>query len=128
MSRIEVITGVERKRRWSDSEKFKILSEAYSARAKVTHVARQYDILPQQIHQWRRKLWPRALPTVDLPTFLPVSVIEAEPVPPGTKGPTQRGCSAERVEVRLKNGRVLKISGDMDRGALASLIVCVEQA
>jgi len=127
MAKIEVITGVERQRRWSSEEKLRILSQAYAVGAKVTHVARMYDIIPQQIHQWRRKLWPKSQQDVDKPIFLPVSVIEAERGVPKPKT-THRACSPDVVEVRLKNGRVLKTSVDVDRKVLASLIACVEQA
>ena len=52
---VTVYSRVERRRRWSDEERWQILEEAFSPGAKVLHVARQYDISTGLIYTWRRK-------------------------------------------------------------------------
>jgi transposase-like protein len=52
---MEILTGVERRRDWSDDEKLSILQEAADPDARIADVARRHDIKPQQIYTWRRK-------------------------------------------------------------------------
>jgi transposase len=56
MSRIEVLAGPERRRRWSTEQKQSIVAEAFAPGASVCEVARRRDILPGQIYRWRRDL------------------------------------------------------------------------
>jgi len=56
MSRMTVLTGPERRRRWSDDERLKILTEAFSLGACVSEVARRHDVSTALIYGWRRKL------------------------------------------------------------------------
>jgi len=58
MGRMEILTGVERRRDWSDDEKLSILEEAAVAGAKIADVARWHGIEPQQIYMWRKKFAP----------------------------------------------------------------------
>ena len=44
MGQVAVYSGVERRRRWSDDERWQILEEAFAPGAKVLHVARRHDI------------------------------------------------------------------------------------
>lgn len=55
MPQIQVITGVERRRRWSDDEKRSIVAAAFSPGAVVTAVARRADVCPSQVYRWRRE-------------------------------------------------------------------------
>jgi len=56
MAQVHVITGVERRRRWSDDQKRAIVAAAFSPGAVVTDVARQADVCGSQIYRWRREL------------------------------------------------------------------------
>jgi transposase len=56
MGQVAVYSDVERRRRWSDDERLRILGEAFSPGAVVTQVARRYDISTALIYTWRRKL------------------------------------------------------------------------
>jgi transposase len=56
MTRTELITGIERRRRWSAEQKRAIVSMAFSPGAAVSDIARQADIHPNQIYRWRRWL------------------------------------------------------------------------
>lgn len=51
---IEVITSVERRRRWTASEKARIVNETYQPGTSVSAVARRHGIAPNQLFQWRR--------------------------------------------------------------------------
>jgi transposase len=52
--RVEVITSVQRRRRWSADEKARIVQETYAPGMSVSLVARQYGVAPNQVFTWRR--------------------------------------------------------------------------
>lgn len=56
MGQITVMTGPERRRRWSDEERLQILAEAFAPGASVSAVARQHDISTARIYTWRSRL------------------------------------------------------------------------
>ena len=56
MSRVEVLSGPERRRRWSAEQKRSIVAEAFAPGASVCAVARRMDVVPGQIYRWRRDL------------------------------------------------------------------------
>jgi len=56
MSRIEVLSGPERRRRWSEDQKQAIVAEAFAPGGSVREVARCRDVVPGQIYRWRRDL------------------------------------------------------------------------
>jgi len=56
MSRVEVLSGPERRRRWSAEQKRSIVAEAFSPGASVCEVARRRDVVSGQIYRWRRDL------------------------------------------------------------------------
>jgi len=52
--RIEVITSVQRRRRWSLAEKVRIVQECEQPGMSVSYVARKYDIAPNMLFRWRK--------------------------------------------------------------------------
>jgi transposase len=56
MTRVEVITGPERRRRWTDEQKRAIVEASFAPGAVVAEVARHADIRSGQIYRWRREL------------------------------------------------------------------------
>jgi transposase len=56
MSRIEVLPGPERRRRWSAEQKRSIVAEAFAPGASVCEVARRRDVVAGQIYRWRNEL------------------------------------------------------------------------
>jgi len=52
--RLEVLTGVGGRRRWSPDDKARIVEETLAPGATVSEVARRHDIRPQQLFGWRR--------------------------------------------------------------------------
>src|SRR5208282_1948291 len=53
--RVEVITGVARRRRWTAAEKARIVAESYAPGASGTAVALRYGLHRNQIFAWRRQ-------------------------------------------------------------------------
>jgi transposase len=56
MGLVQVITGVERRRRWSVDQKRAIVTAAFAPGAVVTDVARRADVCGSLIYRWRREL------------------------------------------------------------------------
>jgi len=51
---IEVITSVQRRRRWSAAEKKAMVREAEQPGMSISSVARKYGIHPNQVFRWRK--------------------------------------------------------------------------
>ena len=54
--RIEVLTGPGRRRRWSAEEKARIVAETLASGARVSEVARRWQVCSQQVFGWRRAM------------------------------------------------------------------------
>ena len=52
-ARVEVITGVERRRDWTDEEKLAIVAESCQDGVVISAVARRHGLRPQQLFTWR---------------------------------------------------------------------------
>ena len=52
----DVLGAVERRRRWTDAEKFAVVCEVGRHGASVTQVAQRHDLRRQQIYAWRHDL------------------------------------------------------------------------
>ena len=88
MSQITVLTGPERRRRWSDEDKAVILGEAFGRGGCVTEVARLHDVSSGLIYTWRRNARVAASPD-----FIEVVVADAG------KGAVADGSAVIRIEL-----------------------------
>src|SRR5579884_415277 len=61
MERVEVITSVQRRRRFSPEEKRAMVEEAEQPGNSVSVVARKYSVNPNQLFRWRRLMRAGAL-------------------------------------------------------------------
>jgi transposase len=98
MAQITLLTGPERRRRWSEDERQRILAAAFSPGAVVATISRQFEVSTSLIYKWRQQ---RAMPSEPAAAFAP-AVMLAEPVataPPDTTV----------IIVELANGARLKI-------------------
>ena len=112
MSRaIEVITSVERRRRWSEGEKERLVAASLEAGASVSAVARQAGMHPSQLYGWRRQMLRRTQPA----TRFAAVRIATEPLAAGLP-------AAGLIEVEFANGSRLRISGPVDPATLTTTI------
>lgn len=72
MAHVTLMSGPERRRRWSANEQREILMAAFSPGAVVADVARQYEVATSLIYKWRRE----ALTARDESGFVPAVVVE----------------------------------------------------
>ena len=52
--RVEIITAVQRRRRWTAAQKMRIVEETLEPGATVSEVARRHEVAPNQLFTWRR--------------------------------------------------------------------------
>jgi transposase len=109
---MEILTGVERRRRWSSEEKLEISREVSAPGASVGAAARQHDISRSQICQWRRafragQLRFESFAVVD---FLPVEVChgDEDEEAPADEAPSP----AIMISIELCHGRTLRFSSN----------------
>ena len=89
--RVDVLSGPERRRRWSIEEKARIVAESLAPGAVSGVVARRYDIHPNQLCGWRRELRLARTATVPASGFVPVMVAAAPMAPMAIEAPPNVG-------------------------------------
>jgi transposase len=111
--RVEVITGIGRRRRWTDEEKAWIVAESLDPATTVSAVARRYGLHASQLFTWRQQL---AAPVAhEAPAFVPVVVAEDAAAPAAMAG---------RMEIAL-GPAVVRVGADVDAAALCRVLEVV---
>lgn len=118
MTTVTVLSGPERRRRWSASQKARIVAESLAPGVSVAEVARRHDVHANLLHHWRRQARQGAAAGRPV-SFLPVAV--ASP-----------GSSARRagtIELEL-GGVVVRVDAAVDEAALGRVLraACVAEA
>ena len=127
---IEVITSVERRRRWSREEKERLVAACFEPDAVISEVARAAGIHVSQLFRWRKELCQLVKPmTKAATTLVPVIVSEAAPAalpvpsdPPTTSHPRRKRSD---VTIELGRGRRVRVDSDIDTDALGRILDCV---
>ena len=118
-----LITGTERRRRWCDEDRERILGEAFAPGAVASDVARRHDISTGLLYTWRKRaLERRSLAPGLEPAFL--AAMLAAPDGSGVAAPAlSSGASASPViEVVLKKGVRVRIEAGMPAAAIAATL------
>jgi transposase len=117
--RIEVITGVERRRRWSWEQKRAIVEESLSAHASAAAIARKHGIGTGQLYTWRRQLLKRQL--AGTPRFARVEVAAEPPRVTGLIASPVTG-TVGTIEITLADGTSVRVNADVDEPALRRVL------
>jgi transposase len=127
---VTVLSGPERRRRWTSAEKLRIVEECLAPEAVVAEVARRHDIHPNQLHAWRRQARLGLLtsgPAVaaeDGCRFVPVAVATDRDVAGQWRNAI---ASAATIEVALRNGRLLRLPKGMALARVVALADALER-
>jgi transposase len=119
--RLEVLTGVGGRRRWSADDKARIVEETLAPGATVSEVARRHDIRPQQLFGWRREM--RIVDPGPAVSFVPalVEAVNSEKV----ERSRPRSARTGRGDIELEfQGVVVRVR----RGAEAKTVAAVIKA
>jgi transposase len=98
MGRMTLITGVERRRRWSLEERAQILAAIDEPGAVLADVARRADVCTSLVYKWRRE----ARSAASEPSF--ASVIVEQPMPTPASGPEAGAILVEMKDARIRIG------------------------
>lgn len=110
-TQVEVITSVERRRRWSRAEKERIVAATLEPGAVASAVAREFGVHSSQVFRWRQQLCARTGPA---PGFAAVA-ITAEP-----REPAASPCGL--IEIELASGARVRISGAVDSATVSAVL------
>ncbi len=80
MSQVTVLTGPERRRRWSEEDQCRIVAAAFAPGTTVAVVARRYDVATSLIYKWRRALRARQAGFAEVVVVANESVAASAPV------------------------------------------------
>ena len=98
--RVEVFSGTGRRRRFSETEKGRVVEETLSPGAVVSEIARRHGLSPRQVFTWRRAARERlAAHEENAPPFVP-AVVEAKPAPAKIASSSPRPVSPRPVSPR----------------------------
>ena len=122
----EVLTGPERRRRWSVEEKLRILAQSVAPGSSASLACRLHGISSGQLYTWRRQFR-----TGELTGFAPVLVAP----PPADELPAAAApidlvppvCAVEQtagglIEVELPSGVKLRLTGAVDAALLRQVL------
>lgn len=125
---MEIITGVERRRRWRLEEKLRILSELEMPGACFADVARRHDVSRGLLWNWRRQARSGALASMTGTAFLPVHVMP-EPAVVDAPRPDRLALSRKSseaaggvIEIALADGTTVRVGRDVGAAALRRVL------
>ena len=114
-NQVEVITSVERRRRWSSAEKERLVAALLEPGAVVSALAREAGLHPSQLYKWRRQLCGRPGAAS---RFTPVQII-GKPAASGL--PARVGV----IEIELAGGTRLRITGAVDAATVTAAVAAL---
>lgn len=138
--RVEVITGVAARRRWSVAEKLRIVGELARPGATVSSVARAHNVHSSLLFKWRRLAREGALgPMLSDDngfSIVPVRLLAEPSLPPADERATADDtvvCAPDpatgmTVEIALPNGCVLRVPASIDAARLRRLVTVLKSA
>jgi transposase len=116
--RVEVISGVERRRRWSREEKAQITAESFVPGANVSDVARRHGMSLGLLHHWRRLA--RQCASAGDTGFVPILPMEEA-------GVARSSLPDAVIEIAV-GGACIRVRGPVDGAALRTVIAAVRSA
>ena len=127
--KMEIITGVERRRRWRDEEKLRILAELDEPGAKFGAVARRHDVSRGLLWQWRDARR-RGRLVAETPAFVPLQVVPGLPAPEAQEGSDPTRCVGppepdSRIEVVLPDGTAVRVTEAISAAALRRVLAAL---
>lgn len=111
---VEVITSVQRRRRWSRVEKEQIVAAALEPGAIASEVARAAGIHSSQLFRWRQELCERS----QIPAAFTAVAVASEPAAASAPVPERSGT----IEIEFATGGRMRISGPVAAATVTALM------
>jgi transposase len=130
---VEIITGRERRRRWSTADKLRIVAEAAEPGAVMRAVAARHCICESLLLTWRRQARTGTLRDVEAPAFVPVQVFDAPlnamarppRAPDGGTSSARPAVQSGLIEIELGDGRRVRVGADVNLAALRRVLAAL---
>jgi len=128
---VEIITGRERRRRWSTEAKRRIVEESTERGAVMRAVAARNGICESLLYAWRRQMRDGTLRESETPAFVPVRVLAAPMDPRSSTSEPERAPSArsetrsDLIEIELGDGRRVRVGRDVNLAALRRVLTAL---
>jgi transposase len=128
---LEIITGRERRRRWSTAEKLRIVEESTEPGAVMRAVAARNGVCESLLHAWRRQMRNGTLRESGTPAFIPVQVFETPMNPMSSIRESGRASStgseprSDLIEIELGDGRQVRVGRDVNLAALRRVLTAL---
>lgn len=124
--RVEVITGHERRRRWSPEDKARITTESLEPGVNVSAVARHYGVSIGLLHYWRKCAREGVARTM---RFVPVRVADETRAELPARAGAAAWAEAPRSSIEIEFGDVrIRVNGLVDVAALGAVMAAVRAA
>lgn len=111
---VEVITSVQRRRRWPRAEKERIVAAALAPGAVASEVARAAGIHTSQLFRWRQQL---CGPAVASTGFSPVAIVPDAASVSAATPPT--------IEIELAGDARIRITGAANPATVSALVAAL---
>ena len=124
----EVITGRERRRRWSTTDKLSIVAETHEPGARIGNVAARHGACESLVFTWRRQAREGVLVTPEMPVFMPVKMFGTPaPSPPARSNPPASPARPPSglIEIELGNGHQVRVGSDVNLAALRRVLTAL---
>jgi transposase len=106
---VEVITGRERRRRWSIEEKLRIVGETFEPGASVGQIAARHDLYPGLLFTWRRQFQNGRFSPAPEPLFLPVETSVQGLAIPEPRVEHSENRNSRHIEIELRDGSRVRV-------------------
>ena len=124
MATVAVLSGPERRRRWTAAQKHRIVEESLAADTTVIEVARRHDIHPNLLHLWRRQARTGTVKPICQPSDAPAGEVKFAPVAIATDRRTL-AAPPGMIEIEFASGARLRITGLVDAATMSAAIAAV---
>ena len=125
---MEVITGRERRRRWSLADKLSIVSETREPGARIGDVAARHGVCESLVFTWRRQAREGVLVAPEMPVFMPVKMFETSPAAATVRSdssPSAVRPPSGLIEIELGDGRQVRVGSDVNLAALRRVLTAL---
>ncbi len=120
---MELVSGIERRRRWRIEEKLRIVAEAEAPGAVFAAVARRHDISRGLLWIWRQQMRRGELRAVSFQAeFMPVNVIADTSDARVSASASMPITRPETVDIILPDGTCLRVNAAIDATSLRRLL------
>jgi transposase len=118
---MEILDEASRRRRWSEEEKLRLVTETMEPGMSVSLVARRRGVSASQLFRWRRQFTGEQ----GIPIFAPVHLLPDPLASPPTSEPEP--WHGGIIEIRLGGGRVVRVDRHVDAEALRRVLGVLEE-